>query len=283
MFATRVADWSPTGSFTNSAYWSTSATQDYFLQVPDTSTTYPLINICDKTVGFTIEYWVYASGFSSTTLPYFNCGPGNYYPSGTSIGWSFGLAPNGGALQLQLDFYNQLSQKCRIRTDVSTNPLSYNTWYNVCLVSTPPDPGNPTQPSYITVYINGVVVPTALTVVSGSGPFQDTNVLSGDNDVLYSTSYSFGIGSIYDSSASTQRYWKDVYFDNIRVSNVARYSGSSYTLATNQFDSDSSTQLLMLMNSPNGSTTFVDSSSHNLPITNNSNNVVSSNTYANHT
>lgn len=51
------------------------------------------------------------------------------------------------------------------------------------------------------------------------------------------------------------------FMDEIRVSSVARYTGSSFTVPNSQFTNDSNTLLLVHMNGPDGSTVFVDDNS----------------------
>ena len=48
------------------------------------------------------------------------------------------------------------------------------------------------------------------------------------------------------------------YMDEIRISKVARYAASSYTVPTSAFTNDSNTMLLLHFNGTNGSTTFTD-------------------------
>jgi hypothetical protein len=271
MFATRVATWAnpnPTPStFSNSAYWSTSADQNYFLSM--TSST-DLINWMNLSTGFTIEYWFYqAGGFTNEET----AGPGNHAYNSTNY-WSFG--PGGAANQRVSLAYELLSGgRNNIRTTSGT--ITSNTWYNIAMVSTP-NPLDPLQ-SIITFYINGVR--TQITTGSG-GPFTDTITIDNALKGAITTSQPFSMGSITDATVFP-KYWNNFYMDNLRVSNIARYSGASYTVATTPFTSDAYTQLLMWTNGVNGSTTFTDSSSYNRTITNNSNNVVTSNAHANHT
>ena len=57
------------------------------------------------------------------------------------------------------------------------------------------------------------------------------------------------------------------YLDEIRISNVARYTGATYTEPTAAFTSDANTLLLIHSDEADGSTTFTDSSSHARTIT----------------
>ena len=48
------------------------------------------------------------------------------------------------------------------------------------------------------------------------------------------------------------------YIDELRVSDSARYTGTSYTVPTEPFQNDTNTLLLLHMNGTDGSTTFID-------------------------
>lgn len=203
------------------------------------------------TTGFTIEYWIRLVAFPGTINP----GPGNQDTGGTNY-WSFGPAANG-----RLEFYFWNPGQTFFNT--TTNVLALNTWYNVCAVFT--TSGSNTTAS---LYVNGVRQQIQLNY---AGAFSNSITTTGG---VVSTGTPFRMGQ-YGVR------WNS-YMDNLRVSNINRYSGASYTLATSPFTSDSNTQLLMICDGANGSTTFTDSSSFARAVTNFNNVVTVSNTFPNH-
>lgn len=238
----------PTTTFGNSAYWSSSSNTSYYLSA--TSTTNMVT--WKATSGFTVEYWFYATAWPVTINP----GPGNHNAGSTNY-WSFGPITNG-----VLEFYYWAPGQVKITT--ANSALSLNTWQNISMVST--TSGSNTT---ISMYVNG----TRQQIKVGSGSLADTQTVA--NGVI-STSTPFRFGA-YGTTKFT-----DLYFDNLRVSNVNRYSGSSYTLATGPFTDDANTQLIITCNGANGNTTFTDTSSFATTITNNGNYVYISNAKNNH-
>ena len=123
---------------------------------------------------------------------------------------------------------------------------------------------------FLKVYIDG-----AYRVGTGADPFAaDTWVhvaytRSGTTGTLWldgvsqgtwtdTTDYTFSnalyLGSRFTGEAS------DAYFDEFRISNVARYT-AGFTPTTTQFVNDANTLLLLHCNGANGSTTFLDDNS----------------------
>jgi hypothetical protein len=238
----------PTTTFGNSALWSSSSNTNFRLS---TTSTTDLIT-WKATSGFTIEYWVYPTAWPGTINP----GPGNHDAGATNY-WSFGPASTG-----ILEFYYWAPGQVKVST--ANTALSLNTWQNVCMVAT--TSGSNTT---ISMYVNGV----RQQIQVGSGSFADTQTVA--NGVV-ATATPFRMGAY-----GSLRYI-NLYLDNLRVSNINRYSGASYTLATGPFTSDANTQLLMICDGTNGSTTFTDSSGFARTITNNLNLVTISNARANH-
>jgi hypothetical protein len=235
----------PTSNFGNNASFPNSGTQ----YLGTTSAT-DLIT-WKATSGFTIEYWLRLSAWANSINP----GPGNHDAGATNY-WSFGPCATG-----VLEFYYWAPGQTVVRT--ASNTLSLNTWYNLCMVAT--TSGSNTT---ISMYVNGA----RQQIQIGTGSFADTQTVS--NGVV-ATATPFRMGR-YGARA-----WNG-YMDNLRVSNTNRYSGASYSVATSPFTSDANTQLLMICDGTNGSTSFTDSSGFARTITNNSNIVTVSNTYANH-
>lgn len=234
------------GGFGNNARFPNIANQ--FLRTPGATN----LITWRATTGFTIEYWIRLVAFPGSINP----GPGNQDGSGTNY-WSFGPGVNG-----KLEFYFWAPGQRFMTTN--TNVLALNTWYNVCLVATTSGSN-----STVSLYVNGVRQQIQLDNVGSY--FDNLTVTNG----VVATGTVFGMGQ-YGITR-----W-NAYMDNLRVSNINRYSGASYTVATSPFTSDSNTQLLMICDGANGSTTFTDSSSFNRTITNFGNIVTVSNTFPNH-
>lgn len=235
------------GGFGNNAYFPNTSGQ--YLSVNSTAN----LITWKATTGYTIEYWIYMTAYPGTINP----GPGNQDTSGTNY-WSFGPAASG-----KLEFYYWGSGQQYFTTN--TGVLSLNTWYNVAAVFT--TTGSSTTAS---LYVNGVRQNIQW---NNTGTYEQTKTVT--NGVI-STGTPFRMGS-YGANRWT------AYVDNLRVSNVNRYSGASYSLATEPFTVDANTQLYLIMNGTNGQTTFTDSSTFARAVTNNGNYVTISNLHPNHT
>lgn len=235
-----------TGGFGNNALFPNNSSQ--FLSVASTAN----LITWKATTGFTIEYWIYMQSYPGTINP----GPGNQDTSGTNY-WSFGPAESG-----RLEFYYWGSGQQYFTT--ATGVMNLNTWYNVCAVFT--SVGTSTTAS---LYINGVRQNIQW---NKTGTYEQTKTVT--NGVT-ATGTPFRMGR-YGSNR-----W-NAYVDNLRVSNVNRYSGPSYTLATSPFTVDAQTQLYLIMDGVNGQTTFTDSSTFARTVTNNSNIVTVSDARPNH-
>jgi hypothetical protein len=119
------------------------------------------------------------------------------------------------------------------------------------------------------MYVNGVRQQIQL----NTGAFGNTASVTNLGAVATATVFSLGR---YGANR-----WNG-FMDNLRVSNINRYSGASYTLATAPFTSDANTQLYLICDGTPGSTTFTDSSSFARTVTNNANQVTISSARANH-
>lgn len=119
--------------------------------------------------------------------------------------------------------------------NITSQTWSYNTWYHVAVVR------NGTSNNNFALYVNG------------SRLQQDT-----DTNTIGSSGYSdyISMGSIYN--ASTPTFGLNGYLDEVRVSPIARYTGSNYTVPTAPFVNDDDTVLLVHMDGTDGSTAFVD-------------------------
>jgi len=171
-------------------------------------------------------------------------GPGNHNITGTNY-WAFG--PSGNSLNFPYYLNNIIT---------INNVVNSSIWNNVCLVASPASIVTPNNTT-LRFYVNGELVLTQAATLTAI----DVNI-----------PFIIGLSNFGD--------WSDVYMDNLRVSNVNRYSGSSYTLAAEPFTSDASTQLLLTCDGANGSTSITDSSGFARTVTNNG--VVISNARQNH-
>jgi hypothetical protein len=110
--------------------------------------------------------------------------------------------------------------------NIGAGTPSTNTWTHFCVVRS----GNT-----FTLYANGVSIGTT----TNSGTLTNSNNLVAIGGRTRNNQYSIG------------------YLDDVRISNIARYT-SNFTPPTSPFDNDSNTLLLLHMDNPNSSTTFID-------------------------
>lgn len=261
MFASKQGFFSQSNGFSNSLLFNTNPASPEVNMFISTSGTTDLVNWMNSG-GFTVEYWCYNTdwpagyGGSANTTP----GPGNHAQS-TYNYWSFGPCDNGA---LQFYFYDGSAIN---RVSTANSALTLNTWQNICFVCTPSSPGN----NVVSMYINGAIQSIRL---NGTGSYV-TSLTIPDGAIDATRLFSMGA---YGAS------FLFGYYDNIRVSNIQRYSGSSYTVATKPFTVDSNTQLLINPTGPSGSSTipYVTGSSSGT-MSNSGNNVKISNTHYNHT
>lgn len=116
--------------------------------------------------------------------------------------------------------------------NITTQTWSYNTWYHVALVRNGSGSGN------FALYVDGVQLQTDTdTNTIGSGI---TNFIS--------------IGGI---DAVTPNNGLNGHIDEVRISNVARYT-TGFTPSASAFTNDDDTVLLVHMDGTDGSTTFED-------------------------
>jgi hypothetical protein len=206
---------------------------DCFVYTPSSGTTPTDLVNWTNTSGFTCEYWVYTTAWGGAISP----GPGNMdgaYPF-ANYKWTFGPANYG-----QLIFYGDNGSGGPGTGDyikTANNALTLNTWHNIAVVCT-----TTAGVTTVTMYIDGV----RQSVQKNLGSFADSQTITGGT---YDTSMPFAFGSIVNN------YLK-CYMDNLRVSNINRYSGASYTVANSPFTVDSNTQMLIEPTGSVGSTTI---------------------------
>jgi len=204
------------------------------------------------TTGYTVEYWGYWTAFSSSIQG----GPGNQDGGGTNYN-SFG--PYTGGI---LEFYYWGAGTQYFTTASGVVPL--NTWTNIAAVFT--TVGSSTTAS---LYVNGIRQQIRW---NNTGSYADTQTVT--NGVV-STGTVYGMGKYGGNIVNG-------FYNNLRVSNINRYSGASYTLATADFVSDANTQLLIVPTGSTGTTIpYTGAVSGNM--TNNLNLVTNTATRANHT
>lgn len=244
MFATRQQFWfqapvAPSGGFGNNALFPGNV--DQYLGM--TSTT-ALID-WRATTGYTLEYWIYLNSYSNSP----NGGPGNHVALSQTNYWSFGPGNSDGTLEL----YYWTPGQTFVRT--AAGAVSLNTWHNIAFTS---QPGPNSGEKIITFYVDGV----RQQISYQGNAFANEQIVTGG---AISTGTPFEMGQHTQAGAP---YRIDGYMDELRVSNIARYTGASYSLATSNFVDDANTLLLMHCDDVNGSTTFTDSSSFARTITN---------------
>jgi len=169
---------------------------------------------------FTIECWIYTNSGSGDRIISSNWTSGSPPYSG---GYEFLLLDNSGH---KLNFYWDYGSD--LRSIQGTTTLNTNTWYHVAAVRN----GN-----VFTIYLDGVAEATTTSA-----------------DTIDVTSQVMKIGG-----APYNSRYLDGYLDEVRISNVARYT-SNFTPSTTAFTGDANTVLLIHSDTTNGSTTFIDSS-----------------------
>lgn len=236
------------GAFGNNLYFPANSSQNLTVAATTNMITWK------ATTGFTIEYWFYMNAWPGSINP----GPGNHNNTSTNY-WAFGPSVSG-----TIEFYYWGTGTKYLKTNAFV--VSLNTWHNIAFVAT--TTGTSTTMS---IYIDGVRQDVQL---DNTGAYAQTKTVT--NGVV-ATGGTFSMGK-YGSLS-----WNG-FIDNLRVSNVNRYSGSSYTLATGPFTADSSTQLLITPTNSVGSTTIsYQNSGAGGTMTNASNLVTVVDTHANHT
>jgi hypothetical protein len=156
---------------------------------------------------------------------------------------SFGFSPT-----LQVQFYRWQGSKVVLTT--AANVVAVDKWNHISVVMT----SSGAATTY-TIYVNGVRSDIRLNN-GGSYTASITDSLA----LAPTTSTPFIVGSW------TSGYSWGIYVDELRISNVNRYT-SDYAPAST-FVSDASTQLLMHMDGAVNSTIFTDSSSFARTISN---------------
>lgn len=187
--------------------------------------------------GYTLEYWVYVPSFSPWSGTW--TGAGNHNGAGIDY-WTIFPGANG-----VLSFYAY-----PVATySTPTSSIAANTWTHVA-VSVQYSSPNIT----FRMFVNGVAQS-----INGGG----TTVTNTASSYQSASGTGFSIGQ-----RSTGTNSNSFYVDDLRVSNIARYT-SNFTPPTSPFTNDGNTLLLMNMDGTNGTTgPFIDSSSFNRSFTN---------------
>lgn len=180
---------------------------------------------------WTMEFWIYVPNMSN--LPAYNSntqfsGPGNHNGAGTYYWFAYVIQDG------RVGFYAYPIGNITS----ATGTITAGAWYSIAIVNTKGANNS------MVIYVNGNSVASA-------------SWSNGQSNSGY-----WSIGPVVNTTVPSAEY----YLDELRVSNVARYS-ANYTPATSQFSSDANTLLLMHFTGANGSTTFTDSGPSSITFT----------------
>jgi hypothetical protein len=174
---------------------------------------------------FTIEGWIYPTSNTAVTI--------SNAQFGTTNGWTI-LAPwDNGA------FYFSSANAANNGIDYygTGSVFSLNSWQHFAICRTGTN---------LYLYANGNL---AYSSSSFLGPRSSSGSLV----------FGFGPGSAGGSySDSNSALYYGGYLDEIRISNNVRYTGSTYTIPTTQFQNDTNTVFLCHFDGTNNSTVFTD-------------------------
>ena len=253
--------------YANNANWSNTSNIQYQVRVSS-----PPVRMIDVSAssGYTVEFHYYPTVNANTTSSANNApGPGNYLQQtgGTNtLYWAFGPSVTVGVpaqTNYTAVFNYQDTSFVNHVINTTANSIPANVWTTYALVAS----ANGANTD-ISIYLNG----NRANVQLDGGSF--ANYVTITHDIRFANSSPFTIGAVGLAQLRG-------YMDELRVSNIARYSGNSYTVSQYQFSNDSNTVLLLHFNGANGSTTLTDSSSANFTVTNLNNNILISNAKAN--
>jgi hypothetical protein len=163
----------------------------------------------NATTGYTVEYWFRASSFTIGSSPSnYPLIIGNMNQGGDTNYWSFGPASS---TTIVFYYYNGSAQN-RVTATVST--MSTGTWYHIAFTYS--------TSGTMTIWFNGTSSATGS--VSGTPQFSTTEGL-------------FVIGQVNNVGYNG-------YLDELRISNLARYS-AGFTPSSTRFVNDANTLLLL--------------------------------------
>ena len=199
------------------------------LPVSGSGTTFKEIQ---QTPGYTLEYRVY---FANLEGPGTGSGPqciGNFNPGAQGNWYIYVNEPSHPLANRITIYFRPTSGSGNTYTFVSDLTLGTNAWTAIAMTMV----NNGTN-SELRLYVNGTL--------------RDTRGSNGTG--LAQSVQTFPTADIVGGQANKQ-FWfhpanqtpsQELYYDEVRISNVARYTGTSYSLATQPFVSDSDTQLLL--------------------------------------
>ena len=173
---------------------------------------------------FTIDCWIYTTDSSPSTSQYI------------FTTWDLSSAPNCSLLtwlssDLKVNFRWQVSSTGH--SAVSNAAISANAWHHLAFERIG-DVGY--------IYVDGV---RQTDTISNAGTVNDS-----------SRGVSIGMLSV---NGGTNSNWFEGYIDEVRFSNIARWSGSSFAVPTEPYEADAYTKLLLHCDGANDGTTFTDS------------------------
>lgn len=169
------------------------------------------------TGNFTVEMWLYDLSATNAERPFFDNRTGQ-----NNAGWALRTANNSNFIWIQGASSNAIT--------TAANTRLRNEWQHIAIVR------NGSGTNNIRLYSNG------------------TQIGQATNTYNY-TSTNMNLGMFVDWAGANSCYYG--YIDEVRVSNIARYTGS-FTPSTTPFTVDANTLHLYHMDGANNSTTFTD-------------------------
>ena len=170
---------------------------------------------------FTIEGWMWcASGSGGPYGQQTLAGSRGFYESGTGLNWQISRYKTYGVYSQtpSIEFASYSGNASGIYAAFGTGTLTDDAWNHYAVVRTS---------GVVNVYYNG----DRKTIINGTG----SGTVNQSNNRVLVDSYNNGIsiGSSYTNNAMQRTLTG--YIDDFRISNIARYSGSSFDLPTEPY------------------------------------------------
>jgi hypothetical protein len=187
----------------------------------------PTVSAGNFSGDFTVECWLYTS---DTEGEFLACQKFN-----TAQGWGFITRSNNRLIWTS----STNGTSCAATIISSNNAYANNTWTHIAVC-------HKNSTGLSEMFANGVRVGSVteqnpITVTSGGGIYIGGNI--------------YGVSSGFYSDGPR---FLNGYLDEIRFSNIVRYSGATYTIPTAPFQNDANTQFLLHCDGANASTQFFD-------------------------
>jgi hypothetical protein len=187
----------------------------------------PTVSAGNFSGDFTVECWIYTS---DTEGEFLACQKYN-----TAQGWGFITRSNNRLIWTS----STNGTSCAATIISSNNAYANNTWTHVAVC-------HKNSTGLTEMFANGVRV--------GSVTEQNPITVDSAGSLLIG-------GNIYGVSSGLYQdgpRFLNGYLDEIRFSNIVRYSGATYTIPTTPFQNDANTQFLLHCDGTNNSTVFFD-------------------------